>query len=204
MTSVVLFSGGVDSTVLLAQVRNAVGGYVAAVSVDYGQRHRRELWSAFQLARYYGATYHRVNLPAGVLAGSTLTGAAGPSSGPATVVPGRNLVLAGVAVAEAVRLGADAVYLAPHADDAAVYPDCRPAFVEGLAAAVLAGYGVRLEAPFLRLTKAGVVARGRELLVPFDMTWSCYHPRGYDPALPASGVPCGACGACAGRRGAGL
>lgn len=203
MKAVVLLSGGIDSAVLLAHVRNAGGGAVHAVSVDYGQRHRRELWSAFQIARYYGATHNVVPIPPGVLSGSTLTGCAGPTAGPATVVPGRNLMLVSLAVAEAVRQGAGAVYAAAHGGDHDVYPDCRPAFVDNLDAAVQAGYGVSVEAPFLGMSKAAVVARGRELLVPFDLTWSCYDPRGYDPLAPASGVPCGVCGACVGRKGAG-
>ncbi len=196
MKSVVLLSGGIDSSVLLAQVRNTVGGHVHAVSIDYGQRHKRELWSAFQVARYYGATHEVVRVPPEVFAGSALTGADLPVTGTPTVVPGRNLAFVGLAVAAAVRLGAWAVYLAPTADDQLVYPDCRDQFLSHLAVAVGAGYGVKLECPFLFWPKRDVVRRGRELMVPFDQTWSCYDPQGYDPSAPASGVPCGKCGAC--------
>lgn len=194
--SVVLLSGGLDSAVLLAHVRNTVGGFIHALSVDYGQRHRRELWSAFQLAHYYGATHEVVKVPPDVFAGSSLTGSDLPVSGAPTVVPGRNLVLVGLAVASAVRTGANKVWLAPTADDRHVYPDCRDTFVSHLSVATGAGYNVALDAPFLFWSKRDVVARGRELLVPFDVTWSCYDPQGYDPYHPASGVPCGKCGAC--------
>lgn len=202
MKNVVLLSGGLDSAVLLAHVVNTVGGATLRMSVDYGQRHRRELWSAFQIARYYGASDCIVPLPPEALSGSSLTGSGGPTNGAATVVPGRNLILVGLAVAEAVRVGARAVYVACHAGDAAVYPDCRPGFIEALNEATFQGYGVRVLAPFLGMSKAAVVAHGRNLSVPFDLSWSCYDPRGYDPLAPASGVPCGVCGACVERAGA--
>lgn len=200
--SVVLLSGGLDSAVLLAHVRNTVGGHVHAVSIDYGQRHRRELWSAFQVARYYGATHEVVALPKEVFAGSSLTGADLPVAGAATVVPGRNLVFAGIAISACVRTGGGAVYLAPTADDRPVYPDCRDEFLAHLGAAAEKGYGVRVEAPFVFWSKRQVVELGRKLMVPFDQTWSCYDPQGYDPSAPASGVPCGRCGACLVRAGA--
>lgn len=196
MSSVVLLSGGLDSAVLLAHIRNTVGGYVHALSVDYGQRHRRELWSAFQVARYYGATHEVVQLPPGTVAGSALTGADLPVSGSPTVVPGRNLLLVGLAVACAVRRGARAVYFAANADDRHVYPDCRDEFVAHLSVAAQRGYGVTVDVPFVFRSKRDIVALGRELQVPFDLTWSCYDPQGYDPLAPASGTPCGKCGAC--------
>ena len=187
---------------LLAHLRNTVGGSVHALSVDYGQRHRRELWSAFQVARYYGATHEVVTLPPEVFAGSSLTGADLPVTGAPTVVPGRNLVLAALAVASAVRVGAGVVYMASNADDRHVYPDCRDVFLSHLAVAAHNGYRVNIDCPFVFWSKRDVVRRGRELAVPFDLTWSCYDPQGYDPSAPASGVPCGACGACVVRAGA--
>lgn len=194
--SVVLLSGGLDSAVLLAHVRNTVGGFVHALSIDYGQRHRRELWSAYQLAHFYGATHEVVTLPKEVFAGSSLTGADLPVAGAATVVPGRNLAFVGIAISTCVRTGADRLWLAPTADDRAVYPDCRDEFLTHLGVACERGYGVTAEAPFVFWSKRQVVERGRELMVPFDMTWSCYAPVGFRPSAPASGVPCGKCGAC--------
>lgn len=202
MKSAVLLSGGLDSSVLLAQLRNTVGGEIHALSFDYGQRHRRELWSAFQIARYYGATHEVVNLPPELFSGSALTGGDGATEGAGTVVPGRNLVLLSLAVACAVRTGAKTVYIAANADDSDVYPDCRDNFLSYLTVAALNGYGVTIEAPFVYRTKRDIVATGRELAVPFDMTWSCYAPVNYDPFAPASGVPCGKCGACKVRTGA--
>lgn len=196
--SVVLVSGGLDSAVLLAHILNTGGAPIHAVTVDYGQRHRRELWFARQLAYYYGATPHDFTLPPELLSGSALTGGAEVPKGldyrdpgqSATVVPGRNLVLLSLAVATAARVGSPAAYLASHQGDEAVYPDCRKAFVEAASATAQAGYGVRVEAPFLGMTKREIVIRGRSLRVPFEMTWSCYE----------GGVrPCGRCGACVER-----
>lgn len=200
MKSIVLLSGGLDSAVLLAWVRNNIGGDIASLSFNYGQRHRRELWSASQIARYYGAAILTAQIPPGLLAGSSLTSVGSnveeSLAGSPTVVPGRNLVFASLAVAEAVRRKASVIYLAPTRDDHAVYADCRPEFVNSLNLASLTGYGVQVQAPFAALSKREVVGIGRELGVPFDMTWSCYDPQGFDPGAPASGVPCGKCGAC--------
>lgn len=201
MKSVILLSGGLDSAVLAASVKP--DGPLHAVSFDYGQRHRRELWSAFQIARYYGASHEVVTLPPAAFAGSSLTDGAGDVSGAATVVPARNLVFAAFGVAAAVRAGAARVLIAATADDFATYPDCRAAFLDNLSLACAAGYGVAVEAPFVNRTKAFVVAHGRSLTVPFDMTWSCYDPQGYDRMAPASGRSCGVCGACELRAGAG-
>jgi 7-cyano-7-deazaguanine synthase len=112
----------------------------------------------------------------------------------ATVVPGRNLVFLSIAVAEAKRIGTDRVLFAAHAGDEAVYPDCRQGFVTALSCAASRGYGVRVEAPFLHMTKRQIVALGRSLNapygLPFELAWSCYE---------GGRQPCGRCGACVER-----
>lgn len=189
--SVVLLSGGLDSAVLLAHVLGAGGGPVRTLSVGYGQRHERaEMSCAHELARRYGVPRVRVDLPPDLFAGSTLTGKTGGLSGSPTVVPGRNLAFLSLAVAHAVATGDTTVYLASHKGDEAVYPDCRASAAAAADAVAKLGYGVRVSAPFLDMTKRQVVGRGRELGVPFEMTWSCY----------AGGAdPCGKCGACVER-----
>lgn len=190
MNHVVLLSGGVDSAVLLAHVLATEPGGVRALSFDYGQRHRRELDASAAVAAEYGVPREVVTLPPELFRGSSLTGGDGATTGTPTVVPGRNAVFLSVAVATAARDGGKWVWFAPHAGDRDVYPDCRGEFVEAFAAAALSGYGVGVFAPFVGLTKRQVVARGRALGVPFDLTWSCY----------AGGEkPCGTCGACVGR-----
>lgn len=199
MKTVVLLSGGLDSTVLLAH-RLALGDSVHALCVGYGQRHRREVWAATAVAGHYGVGFEVVELPPTLMKGSVLTGG-GPvphghyedASMRSTVVPARNLVLLSLAAAVAFREGVDAVAYAAHAGDHAVYPDCRPAFVEAvrLTLARCDYRPVTLLTPFVGRTKADVVAEGRRLGVPFELTWSCYE---------GGCLHCGLCGTCVERR----
>ena len=192
---IVLLSGGLDSTCLL---HKAVGecGRVFAVGVDYGQRHNRELWSAERIADHYGVPFLVLRLP--TLTGSALTGDgiipvglhyADPGQS-ATVVPGRNLLLLGLAIAEAVRRGCGEVWYGAHAGDAAVYADCRPEFVRAASDASEVGYGVAVFTPFLWKNKSDIVAYAVGHGVPVGMTWSCY---------TGGDEPCGRCGACVER-----
>jgi len=191
---IVLLSGGVDSLVALAQAV-AAGSEVACVSVDYGQRHSKELGAGERIALHYGVPREVLALHPDILSGSALTGRGAVPRGlhyadpaqAATVVPNRNMVLASLAAAVAVRRGASRVLLGAHAGDAAVYPDCRPEFVAALSAATVLACGVSVEAPLLRLTKADVVRTGRSLGAPLAMAWTCYI---------GGPVPCGGCGAC--------
>ena len=190
MKSLVLLSGGIDSTVAMVQT-----GATLALSVNYGQTHRRELAAAAAVARHYDIEHHELDIAAALDIPSALTGhgvipechAQAPD---ATFVPGRNLMLIALATAWANAWGYSAVVIGANADDNAGYPDCRPRFLESLSDATQSGYGVAIWSPLVRMTKRQVVERGRELGVPFDLTWSCYR----------SGVdPCGRCGACESR-----
>lgn len=197
MDRIVLLSGGADSAVLLA-LSLSEGRRCRALAVRYGQRHGRELASAAALARYYAVDLEEAALPDGLLSGSALTGSGRVPKGlhyadpaqAATVVPNRNGLFLSLAAAVAVRQGAAEVAFAAHAGDAAVYPDCRPDYVEAVDRATRLGCGVGVVAPFLGLTKRGVVRLGKELGVPFGMTWSCYE---------GGARPCGGCGACVER-----
>lgn len=197
MKSVVLLSGGLDSTVLLAS-RRAVGDCVIAVSFDYGQTHGRELDAAKAVARYYGVE-HRVISLRGVFGASALLGEGeiprGLADGPdATEVPGRNLVLLSIGAAIAAAEGASSVLFGANADDFGGYPDCRHDFIQALDHAVgLGNGGITIAAPFQCMTKAQVVQLGIELNAPLELSWSCY--RGADE-------PCEECGACESRNGA--
>lgn len=195
--SVLLLSGGVDSLVILAQECRE-GRPVRCLTFDYGQQHRdAEIIAAERIAQWYAVPHHVVSLPR--LGGSALTGDGALPAGlhyadpaqAATVVPNRNLVLLSVAASWAVRLGRSAVLFGAHAGDAAIYPDCRPAFVEAADIILQLACGVRVRAPLLRKTKRDIVLLGRELGVPFALAWSCY---------AGGAVPCGTCGACVERR----
>jgi 7-cyano-7-deazaguanine synthase len=202
-TAVLAFSGGLDSTTLAAHYART--HRLVLLSVDYGQRHRRELDAARAVASALGAAEHRVidMRPVGeLLAGSALTDSAVPvphghyaaDMMRSTVVPNRNAILASVAIGAASARGAELVALGIHAGDHAVYPDCRPAFVHalrGLASAALDGFNTpTIETPFIRWTKDRIVLHAKEIGAPIFLSWSCYE---------GGAVHCGQCGTCVER-----
>jgi len=204
--AVVLLSGGLDSSTCLAVAR-ADGFELHALSVDYGQRHKGELRQARKVARALGAADHRVvKVDLSAFGGSALTDAAiavpkGRSAKrmgadiPVTYVPARNTVLLALALAHAETIGAEDVYVGVNAIDYSGYPDCRPEFLrafERLARvatkAGVEGRPLRVRAPLLRLSKAGIVKLGTKLGVPYRLTLTCYDP--------IRGRACGRCDAC--------
>lgn len=199
ITVVALLSGGMDSATLVAHLM-AQGERPAALSVNYGQRHGRELEAARDLCTMWGIE-HLVAQVDAPLAGSALVdpdvdvpmGHYEDATMRATVVPSRNLMFVAVGSAVAISRGAGAVALASHAGDHAVYPDCRPEFFEAAQQAVALGNynGPEVWAPFVGMRKEDIAARGAELGVPFGLTWSCY---------VGGRVHCGTCGTCTERR----
>lgn len=201
--AVVLLSGGLDSTVLLAKCL-ADGMRCRALSVDYGSRHaRREIEAAERVAWRYDVPHEVADLRrlTPLLAPNALTGAAEVPEGhyaddtmAATVVPGRNLLMLAVASSHAAAARAWTVVTAVHAGDHPVYPDCRPAFIRAAAQASLLGTlgcgDVTIHAPFEEMSKAEIVALGHDLDAPFDLTWSCY---------VGGDQHCGRCGTCVER-----
>jgi 7-cyano-7-deazaguanine synthase len=198
---VVVYSGGMDSTVLLFHLRSA--GYdVRALSVDYGQRHRKELDCARSICRMNGIPYEVADLRGitHLLKGSSLTdsevdvpeGHYAEESMKATVVPNRNMIMLSVAIGYAISLKAQFVAYGAHVGDHTIYPDCRPEFAAALnTAALLADWHqVELLRPFIKLTKSEIAKRGAELNVPFELTWSCYK---------GGERHCGLCGTCVER-----
>lgn len=196
-----IYSGGVDSTVLLAHLL-AEGREVHCLSVDYGQRHRRELEAARAICAHYGVDHRLADLRAlaPLFGSNALTGSVKVPEGhyeeesmKATVVPNRNMLLISVATAWAVSLRAESVAYGAHGGDHAIYPDCRPEFAEALDRAVRLAdwHEVRLERPFVKMDKADIVRRGAELDVPFGLTWSCY---------VGGERHCGKCGTCVERK----
>lgn len=202
-TAVALLSGGMDSSVLAYWLR-AEGYGLHLLSVNYGQRHARELQAAADVAKAVGALDHvtvDLSVLRPLLAASALTGDTpvphGHYEAPSmklTVVPNRNAILLAVAFGYAVTLGAEVVGYAAHAGDHAVYPDCRPEFAQAfgqMEVEALYPPAPQLFAPFLNLTKADLATRGELLDVPFALTWSCYE---------GGAVHCGLCGTCTERR----
>lgn len=198
----IVLSGGMDSTVL-AHHHAANGDEIRAISIDYGQRHRKELDYAFKVAKRLGAPWHlaRLDSLAAALPGSSQTDKSVPvpeghyaeESMKTTVVPNRNMILLAVALGHAIAHGCEFVSYAAHAGDHAVYPDCRPEFVQALngAAALCDWKMVQIISPFIKMSKSDIVRRGNEIHVPFAETWSCYK---------GGSLHCGRCGTCVERR----
>lgn len=202
-TSVVLvYSGGLDSTVLLYHLR-AMGKSLCCLSFDYGQRHHREIESAQVICESLSVEHTVVDIsPLKKLFGkSALTNTAVPiphghyadASMKSTIVPNRNMIMISAAIACALSRGASSVAYGAHSGDHAIYPDCRPEFAEALsrAAQLCDWQPVSVEFPWITMTKAAIVQRGLELKVPFEMTWSCYE---------GGAVHCGRCGTCTERK----
>jgi len=205
--AVVLVSGGLDSATTLAIARSQ-GFEVYALSVDYGQRHRRELECARQVAQSLGAARHTVvTVDLRVVGGSALTDTlAVPKDRseeeigrgiPITYVPARNTVLLGLALGHAEAVQAFDLFIGANAIDYSGYPDCRPEFLtqfERLAnlatKAAVEGQGTfRVHAPLLHRTKAEIIREGTRLGVDYSLTLSCYDPDG-------AGRACGRCDSC--------
>ena len=202
MKAVVLFSGGLDSTVLASHLISK-GAEVRLLSIDYGQRHAKELAHGEALAKHMNLPRKSLLLPdlGDLLKGSSLTddsvelpeGHYAEESMKATVVPNRNMILLALAGGYALSSGFDTIAYAAHAGDHFIYPDCRPEFAEAMEKALgLADWNdLSLYRPFVDMTKADLVRLGTELGTPLEMTWSCY--AGMD-------VHCGKCGTCVERK----
>jgi len=203
LKTVVVFSGGLDSTTLLFHLRDA-GHTVLGLFVDYGQRHRdRELAAATRIAADLGVPLRTLDLRnlVGFLGSNSLTdptlevpaGAYAPETMAMTVVPNRNMVLIAVALSWAASSGCEAIAFGAHAGAYTPYPDCRPNFAEAMhaAAQLCSEPPLSVLAPFVTWTKADIVTRGAALGVPWDRTWSCYK---------GEAVHCGRCGTCLDRR----
>jgi 7-cyano-7-deazaguanine synthase len=205
--AVVLLSGGMDSATVLA-IAVSEGFQAHALSFRYGQRHVVELEAARRVAAALGAASHRVvEVDLGAFGGSALTAdfpvpkdRAPAEIGhgiPSTYVPARNTLFLAYALAWAEVLPARDIFIGVNALDYSGYPDCRPEFLEAfermanLATRIGVEEGsLRIHAPLLRLSKAEIIVRGRELGVDYGLTRTCY-----DPA--ADGAACGRCDACA-------
>ena len=203
--AVVLLSGGMDSATALA-VALKDGFEVTALSVDYGQRHRKELDAARKVAKHFGLKDHRVvSLDLTAIGGSALTDWKIPvpeqrrleeigQGIPPTYVPARNTILLSYALGLAEATGANAIYIAANALDYSGYPDCRPEFYRAFQDVArlgtkrgIEGDLIEIRTPLIAMSKADIVRKGEELGVPWALTWSCY--QGGEKA-------CGVCDSC--------
>ncbi len=211
MKALVLFSGGLDSSVCLGlAVRKYGADEVLALSIYYGQKHKKEMEASEKVASYYGVK--RITLDLGEIFKesncSLLEGASEEvpheeyseqlkktNGKPVnTYVPFRNGLFLSSAASIALSYNCSEIYYGAHSDDAAgnAYPDTSIDFNEAISKAIFIGSGneIKIVAPFIDKTKAQVVAKGNEIGVPFELTWSCYE--GQEKA-------CGLCGTCRDR-----
>jgi 7-cyano-7-deazaguanine synthase len=202
--AVVLLSGGLDSYTAAASVRRD-GFDLHALTIDYGQRHVRELIAARRVAEALPVARHvEIAIDLSVFGGSALTSAIEVPKNrpleaegiPVTYVPARNTVFLSLALAWAEVLDARDIVLGVNAVDYSGYPDCRPEFIEAFehlaslaTRAGVEGRGFRIHTPLIDLSKAEIIALGLSLGLDYALTHSCYDP------MP-DGRPCRHCDSC--------
>ena len=198
--TVLILSGGVDSTTLLYDEKDRIA---LAVSFDYGSKHNaREIPFAQMHCRRLGIEHVVIPLDfmTSYFRSSLLQGGEEIPEGhyadenmKSTVVPFRNGIMLSIAVGIAESHGLKCVMMANHSGDHTIYPDCTPAFVDAFDAAAAAGtfVNVHLRSPYTLLTKADIARRGKSLGINYAETWSCYKGGEHH---------CGKCGTCVERR----
>jgi 7-cyano-7-deazaguanine synthase len=198
----VLLSGGMDSVTVLYE---ALGSHevAACLSFAYGAKHNaRESPFAKLHAERNGIAHHTISLDfmdrlfkSDLLrsGGSIPDGHYAEESMKQTVVPFRNGIMLSIATGFAESIGAEAVVIAAHSGDHAIYPDCREPFMRAMAEAMGQGTyaNIRLLRPFIAMDKAAIARRGAQLGIDFAETWSCYK---------GGETHCGTCGTCVERR----
>lgn len=207
--AVLLLSGGLDSTTMLAQAV-AEGYEVYAMSFRYGQRHLHEIDAARRVGEQYGVRDHVVvDIDLRTFGGSALTtdievpkdraldATTTASEIPITYVPARNTIFLSFALAWSEVLGASDIFIGVNAVDYSGYPDCRPEYIEAYErmanlatrVAVEGTTPIRIRTPLLQLSKREIIALGLQLGVDYALTHSCYDPTD-------DGSACGRCDAC--------
>lgn len=208
--AVVLLSGGLDSTTVLA-IAKSEGYDLYALSFRYGQRHSHELKAAETIAKSMDVTKHLVlSIDMGAIGGSALTeDIPVPKSRkfeemeaeiPVTYVPARNTIFLSFALGWAEVLEAYDIFIGVNALDYSGYPDCRPEFIQSFeqtanlaTRAGVEGQSFKIHTPLIQLTKAEIIRKGHALGVDYALTHSCYDPT-------PEGLACGACDSCLLRK----
>tara|TARA_B100000212_G_scaffold332403_1_gene300653 strand:- start:44 stop:730 length:687 start_codon:yes stop_codon:yes gene_type:complete len=204
-TAVVLLSGGLDSTTCLAIAIDA-GFEIAALTFNYGQRHKFEIEKAKQIIDHYQINNHSlINIDLSQFGGSALTDNIEIPTGrsekdmsdiPVTYVPARNTVFLSLALAWAETLKAFDIFIGVNALDYSGYPDCRPEYIESFEKTAnlatkegVSGNTFKIHTPLINMTKSKIINTGLQLGVDYRMTSTCYNP-------DRNGNPCGKCDAC--------
>lgn len=206
MKAIAIVSGGMDSVTMAYRLKDE-GYALHLLTFNYGQRHVKEIESARHFAGVLNADLDVIDISnvQPLLKGSSLTdetvavphGHYAEENMQQTVVPNRNAIMLSIAWGVAVAEQANVVALAVHAGDHHIYPDCRPAFIDSMNAALRIGMeghradDLRIYTPYLHSDKAGIAADGNRLGVPYHLTWTCYE---------GGEIHCGQCGACVERQ----
>ncbi len=182
--AVCLISGGMDSAVSSA-IAKKEGYEIYAITFDYGQRNRREIESAKEIAKWLNAKHKILKVDLRQIGGSALTDNIEVPEEvqgiPITYVPARNTIFLSFALAYAEVIDADCIFIGVNAVDYSGYPDCRPEYIEAFKKLAnlatkrgVEGKPIEIKTPLIYLSKAEIVKKGNELNVPFEKTWSCY------------------------------
>lgn len=204
--AVILVSGGLDSTTVLAMAR-AQGYDCYTLSFDYGQRHRAELFAAGKVSAVLGDVEHKVvHLNLDSIGGSALTDESidvpeEETEGiPVTYVPARNTIFLSIALGWAEVLGAHDIFIGVNAVDYSGYPDCRPEYIASFEAMAnlatrvgVEGQSISINTPLMDLGKGEIIKAGIALGVDYSLTVSCYQ-------ATDEGLACGRCDSCRLRR----
>ncbi|MBE6221877.1 MAG: 7-cyano-7-deazaguanine synthase QueC [Bacteroidales bacterium] len=200
MKGLLIYSGGLDSTTLLYEYKDSID---LAVTFDYGSKHNaKEIACAKENCRRLGIRH--LIIPLGFIGqyfksdllqsgGEIPEGSYADENMKSTVVPFRNGIMLAVAAGLAESYGLDTVLLANHSGDHAIYPDCRPEFIDAFSAAVKAGTyeGIQVVSPYCNITKRDIALRGKALGLDYSLTYSCYK---------GGEKHCGKCGTCVERK----
>ena len=200
MKALLIYSGGLDSTTLLYEYKESIA---LAVTFDYGSKHNaREIACAVENCKRLGIKH--LVIPLGFIGqyfksdlllsgGDIPEGSYADENMKSTVVPFRNGIMLAVAAGLAESYELDAIMLANHSGDHAIYPDCRPEFIDAFAAAVKAGTynGVQVVSPYCNISKRDIALRGKAIDVDYSLTYSCYK---------GGEKHCGKCGTCVERK----
>jgi 7-cyano-7-deazaguanine synthase len=204
--AVVLLSGGLDSATVLA-IATQQQYACHALSFDYGQRHRVELFAAERIAIAQHASQHRTlkvdltQIGGSALTDNTIAVPETPSAGiPITYVPARNIIFLSFALAYAETIQAADIFIGVNVLDYSGYPDCRPEFIEAYARMAnlgtrtgAEGNPIRIHTPLIQMNKAEIIKAGTALGVDYAKTISCYQ-------ADANGRACGRCDSCHFRK----
>jgi 7-cyano-7-deazaguanine synthase len=209
--AVVLSSGGLDSTTVMAIAKHA-GFELYSLSFDYGQRHSFELEAARKVAETFGVNKHMViNIDLNKIGGSALTDnievpkakteESMAAEIPVTYVPARNTIFLSYALAWAEVLQSSDIFIGVNAIDYSGYPDCRPEYIDAFQrmanlatkAGVQGITQIKIQTPLINMTKAQIIQKGIELGIDYALTHSCYDPT-------PQGLACSRCDSCILRK----